>query len=629
MPGNQASAVPQGYIRRRAKPESEGDTDQPSATRGRVEEVRQLMWALDSRVEECALRKGHDSAYDARWHHVMEVPDGEGTGMEVHEGEPPQSWTYKAVGRTLERDDGVEQSGAPRLRLMVLTSDEAWHFLGREASTDCYVNCEVERVWQIVKGDLTEWFSSRPEDHFTPHPRLLTGTPGIGKSMAAGSYLLYQLLHYDAELLPVVVFFFCAGKAYVFDKTIKTVTRYADKSSIKAVKELSRRGMKGYIIYDVIGRFDIPSPCLPPGGWGMLVVATPETTSYIHWASEKRAVRIIMNCPDESDVKAMCVWMKRDQPVQQQAEYWREVKGRMNKLGPILRYIFDEGSYNHWIGDCHSFVDWTTSREIERYFAFGTSKMWEGNKALEYLARIVRVRGERNGESPFNVPITDYLASETLCKLKTLMTQAEFNLFVSRIRNYLLHANFGKCAMFAFLNVAFMAAIRRKLKELKPPTRRPSHRCAPEVYSQEGPTRHYFLPSVEHIDKKTCINHRLLYIPGVEKFPLVDAFFFVKSNPMTLVGLRMTTTGEHHTTASTVRQFTECLAAYFNDWEELFRDVSWEIIYLQHADSTPMNDWQRCDVDNSNNLTEEGREIAAFWNEKVRQYQVSISSGDF
>ncbi|PWU99595.1 putative retrotransposon hot spot (RHS) protein [Trypanosoma cruzi] len=41
------------------------------------------MWALDSRVEECALRKGHDSAYDARWHHVMEVPDGEGTGMDV------------------------------------------------------------------------------------------------------------------------------------------------------------------------------------------------------------------------------------------------------------------------------------------------------------------------------------------------------------------------------------------------------------------------------------------------------------------------------------------------------------------------------------------------------------------
>ncbi|EKF98441.1 retrotransposon hot spot (RHS) protein, putative, partial [Trypanosoma cruzi] len=61
----------------------------------------------------------YDSVYNARWHHVVEVSDGEGTGMEVREGEPPQSWTYKKVGRTLEKDDGVQQSGAPRPRLMV------------------------------------------------------------------------------------------------------------------------------------------------------------------------------------------------------------------------------------------------------------------------------------------------------------------------------------------------------------------------------------------------------------------------------------------------------------------------------------------------------------------------------
>ncbi|RNE97201.1 retrotransposon hot spot (RHS) protein [Trypanosoma cruzi] len=316
MPGNQTSAAPQGDIRRRARPESEGDTDQPAATRGRVEKVRRLMCALDSRVEGYTLREEYESVYNARWHHVMEVPGGERTGMEVREGEPPQPWTYKAVGYTLEKDDGVEQSGAPRLRLMVLTFGKTWYFLGGDAFTDCYVNCEVDRVWQIVKGDLTELFSSRPEDHFTPHPRLLTGTPGIGKTTNAGLYLLYQLLHYDAELLPVVVFFFCGREAYVFNKTTETVTRYMGKSMmIKAVKELFRRGMKGYIIYEVGGRLDIPSPCLPPGGWGMLVVATPETTSYIHWVSEKRAVRIIRNCPDESDVKAMCVWKKRNQPV--------------------------------------------------------------------------------------------------------------------------------------------------------------------------------------------------------------------------------------------------------------------------------------------------------------------------
>ncbi|RNC41378.1 retrotransposon hot spot (RHS) protein [Trypanosoma cruzi] len=127
------------------------------------------------------------------------------------------------------------------------------------------------------------------------------------------------------------------------------------------------------------------------------------------------------------------------------------------------------------------------------------------------------------------------------------------------------------------------------------------------------------------------IKHRLLCIPAGASFPLVDGFFlFMELNPMTLVGLRMTTASAHHTITSTARQFTECLAAYFSGWEELYRDLSWEFIYVRHADSTPMNDWQRCDVVNSDNVSRaENREIAAFWEEEVRQYIAAISSREF
>ncbi|PWV14057.1 putative retrotransposon hot spot protein (RHS) [Trypanosoma cruzi] len=126
----------------------------------------------------------------------------------------------------------------------------------------------------------------------------------------------------------------------------------------------------------------------------------------------------------------------------------------------------------------------------------------------------------------------------------------------------------------------------------------------------------------------STIKHRLLCIPAVGKFLLVDAFFFVDSNPVTLVGLRVTTAGGHHIIASTVRQFTECLAAYFNGWEELSRDMSWEIIYVQRADRTPMNGWQRRGVVNLDSVSDdESREIAGFWREEMHQYQVSISSG--
>ncbi|EKG02264.1 retrotransposon hot spot (RHS) protein, putative [Trypanosoma cruzi] len=140
----------------------------------------------------------YESVYNARWHHVVGVLDGEGTGMEVEEGKPKQTWTYKKVGYTLEKDDGVEQFGAAPPVLMVLASDKGWPYSWEreehKSTRDCYVNCEVERVWQIVKGDLTEWFSSHGKNKHSSNKHVLIGTPGIGKSMNAGSYLLYQLL---------------------------------------------------------------------------------------------------------------------------------------------------------------------------------------------------------------------------------------------------------------------------------------------------------------------------------------------------------------------------------------------------------------------------------------------------
>ncbi|RNC41400.1 putative retrotransposon hot spot (RHS) protein [Trypanosoma cruzi] len=61
-------------------------------------------------------------------------------------------------GGKMERDDAWL-----RPRLMVLTSDKGWPYSWKwkenKSARDCYVNCEVERVWRIVKGDLTEWFS--------------------------------------------------------------------------------------------------------------------------------------------------------------------------------------------------------------------------------------------------------------------------------------------------------------------------------------------------------------------------------------------------------------------------------------------------------------------------------------
>ncbi|EKG08206.1 retrotransposon hot spot (RHS) protein, putative, partial [Trypanosoma cruzi] len=204
--------------------------------------------------------------------------------MEVEEGEPKQSWTYRAVGRTLERNDGLQQSGEAPPRLMVLASDKGWPYswnVLHGTGNDLCVNCEVERVWQIVLDDITKWFSNF---HLTlnpsPLPRVLIGTAGIGKSMNAGSYLLYQLLHYDVEQLPMVAYFI-GSQSFLFDKITKTVSVYMDDPRIEDVVNIfSRRGVKGYCIYDVALASRQPPAGLPCRGWGMIVVTSPNKNEY-------------------------------------------------------------------------------------------------------------------------------------------------------------------------------------------------------------------------------------------------------------------------------------------------------------------------------------------------------------
>ncbi|RNF15136.1 putative retrotransposon hot spot (RHS) protein [Trypanosoma cruzi] len=382
----------------------------------------------------------YESVYNASWHHVVEVPGGEGTGMEVREGKPPQSWTYKAVSRTLEKDDGVEQSGAPRLRLMVLTSDDEWPYTwkndGRNIS-DCYVDCEVERVWQIVKGNLTGLFSAYEGTKYIPKRHVLIGTPGIGKSMNAGSYLLYQLLHYDAEELPMVAYVI-ADRKFLFDKTAKTVKKHGEASSIVDIlDEFSGRGVKGYIIYDVAKPGHEPPAGLPCKGWGMIVVTSPNEGNFKEWEKQKGSVRIVMNCPAKEDVKAMCVCMNRNEPTVQ-AGYWRKVEGRMDKVGPLLRYVFDQATYKDRIVSCRSTINKMVLQDTQYYSVLGTDKMCEGNHVSHKLVKVVRVRGKEDAELPYNALISSHLAELTLCKLAELMVPNDFNLLVLAIKDDLL-----------------------------------------------------------------------------------------------------------------------------------------------------------------------------------------------
>ncbi|KAF5216349.1 hypothetical protein ECC02_010891 [Trypanosoma cruzi] len=578
----------------------------------------------------------YESVYNASWSHVMEVTDGEGTEMEVKEGKPPQSWTYKKVGYTLEKDDGEEQSGALRLRLMVVTSDRGWPYswerVVNKSTRSCHVNCEVERVWQIVLDDLTNWFRSRGKNKPSSNKHVLIGTPGIGKSMGAGSYLLYQLLHYDAEQLPMVAYVI-ADRKYLFDKTTKTVKKYGAASSIVDVLDgFSGRGVKGYIIYDIAMKGHEPSTGLPCKGWGMIVVTSPDKNNYESWVKQMGAEQIIMNCPEENDVKAMCVWMKRNGQLEEeeaegQADYWKKVKKRMNKVGPILRFIFNEKKCEARFVACEVAVEAITPSMPQYDAGIGSGKSCDGNNMSHKLVKVVRVR-RRNLESPLNILISPHFERETLAKMKREMRRTEFIFLLLSIWDYVLPHFIEKYAVSAFLNEEFLRAIRVKIEELKLPERGESHSCALVKYSNKSFTRKEFIQVPDKPSNRIAIEYWVLYEPRVKNFPLVDGFFFVDSNPKTMVGLQITTASEHHTIPSTVRQFKDNMAAYFNDWEELSQDMLWEIIYVQHKDNKPITGWQGCDVVRSESVNEESREIAAFWKEKVRQYRAAVSSAD-
>ncbi|RNC40824.1 retrotransposon hot spot (RHS) protein [Trypanosoma cruzi] len=181
-----------------------------------------------------------------------------------------------------------------------------------------------------------------------------------------------------------------------------------------------------------------------------------------------------------------------------------------------------------------------------------------------------------------------------------------------------------KLGLRAFMYGEFVIALVEGLNELRPPERE-AHDSVMKVNHQRYPTLTVGLAGLEGGVTRIPMEYEVLYIPKVENFPLVDGFFFMESPRRTLVGLQMTTASAHHTTTSTVSLFNERLAEYFRSWKKSSRDMSWETIYVQHANSKMILKWQRCDCVNPNNLSDAEKEIVAFWNGKVHQYQFILT----
>ncbi|EKF99524.1 retrotransposon hot spot (RHS) protein, putative, partial [Trypanosoma cruzi] len=237
--------------------------------------------------------------------------------------------------------------------------------------------------------------------------------------MNAGSYLLYQLLHYDAEKLPMVAYVI-KNSVYLFDNTKKTVSDFGGEDAfVDLLKDFTLRGVKGYIIYDVAEQGRGPHPGLPFTEWGMIVVTLPNINNFQGWMDQNGAMGIAMNCPDESDVRALCVWMKRNEPREQNG-YWKQVKERMDEVGPILRVIFDTQSFNNRKKDIDEAINDVDSSNAKHYVGVISDELWNAVNASQ-LVQIVRVRRGLPTETYLNSPVSRVIANKIYIHLSTKM----------------------------------------------------------------------------------------------------------------------------------------------------------------------------------------------------------------
>ncbi|RNE95565.1 retrotransposon hot spot (RHS) protein [Trypanosoma rangeli] len=257
---------------------------------------------------------------------------------------------------------------------------------------------------------------------------LLIGTPGIGKSMAAGSYLLYQLLHYDATKLHVVVYCFGRDFAYLFDKSTQTVTIYEGESNIRgAMVNLAGSGMKGYIIIDMARHFQEPSnDFVPSPEWGMITLSSPHEDNFKQWAKQAGAIKIIMNCPDENDVKAMCAWRTCNTTEEEQAEYWRRMHMRTDDVGPIPRCIFQFNEYKDRVEEIKNILADIDGSNAVHYGMIGGREMWPSNDASHKLVKVVRSITQGDVEEFVNLPACFSIGNKLIGRLLEVDEENDF-----------------------------------------------------------------------------------------------------------------------------------------------------------------------------------------------------------
>ncbi|CCD21164.1 retrotransposon hot spot protein (RHS), partial [Trypanosoma vivax Y486] len=398
-----------------------------------------------------------ESVVNPRWSHVLSGEAGMPLGMRVVDGLPENVWSYDEVNYSPSPRDVDRQ--APRngnLEIMVLSCEDGWPYtqfrnetanidnnagVGRGGvfntprSEDVYIRREVVRVWYIVKEKMRAWYIERKL--VKPRTCIVIGTPGIGKSFACGSFLLYQLLHYEGGLLDVVAYF-VRDSAYVIHNARPgvpgSVVLYSDQHA--AVLKIKRMASckRGFVIVDISKKGEEPSRELPTKFWPTVVLTSPDVNHYDSWMKDRNGKLIYVNCDDERDLKAFVAWrVLRGLPdkTEDNAGLWLDAEEKLKEqlkvlderiktLGPLPRFVLDADSYKSRHNQIGQAIRGTALDKTQYMGILRMNSEWKSDHVSHKLIKLVRVRGALNDETYRCVPLSSDIHEKV--KVKMLQT---------------------------------------------------------------------------------------------------------------------------------------------------------------------------------------------------------------
>nr|CCC46586.1 putative retrotransposon hot spot protein (RHS) [Trypanosoma vivax Y486] len=629
-----------------------------------------------------------ESVVNARWSHVLSGEAGMPLGMRVVDGLPENVWSYDEVNYSPWPLDVNRQ--APRngkLEIMVLSSEEGWPYtqfknerrsvknnagvgrggvLNAPTSKAVYIRREVVRVWYIVEKAMRAWYIERKL--VEPRTCIVIGTPGIGKSFACGSFLLYRLLHYEGGLLDVVAYFIRDG-AYVIHNARPGVPGCVVLYSVQraAVLKLMRWHLvkRGFVIVDISEKGEVPSRELPTNFWPTVVLTSPDVNHYEQWMKDRNDKLIYVNCDDERDLKAFVAWQKlfplgqdagiTDELCKEISDEWKRVKQRIEQVGPLPRFVLNAGSYESRHSQIDKAINDITLNNKAPYMGIlRMSSEWQSDHVSHKLVKLVRVPGSLNDETYRCVPLSSDIHERVHRRMLKIVEENWMllgGLVSADCRSAVL---LELLAFDAFCYSDVTRAVVDKLVYLQ----RNGEECKKSALAKFNEKQLRLksskcLGTAENSFVKKC-KYYVLYKPSVGNFPVVDGFFFVEGHgtsgeraavraahscdahqPKTIVLLQATKARSHHTETGKLLKLKAILRRAFRNWADFSKNMRWEIVYVQHPDAQLFKKRQRCDrtkvKKNGDETAEEYDERQAahdaeqvFWETEVDQYAVKL-----